>query len=29
MAKLIELFKESTPEGVVAASKAQVRHTRG
>ena len=29
MAKLIELFKESTPEGVVAASKAQVGHALG
>ena len=29
MAKLIELFKESTPEGAVAASKAQVGHALG
>jgi len=29
MVKLIELFKESTPEGVVAASKAQVGHALG
>jgi hypothetical protein len=28
MAKLVELFNASTPEGVVAASKAQVSHIR-